>query len=153
MPAFSAIVTLAVLVGVCFPDATDGASIRALPSAYGSETWKDSAIAALSTALLTVVVFACVGKKRRSGGCDCSCDGCRKHHVGNKFEITVFDSDESYAAEFLRFNAAEAKAAVQPIRNAAAAAKLSSQQASEALKNTFTDTQLLFKTEVGTGGC
>jgi hypothetical protein len=143
-------------------EAADGASIGAMvaASADGGRTWKDGAIAALSTALLTSAVFGCLSNKRKTrGGCDCKCAGCRTHHgAASSAEVVVFDADGSgggsrttidAAADFLRRNAAEAKAAVPPVKAAAAAARLSRQQALEALsENTFTDDQLLFKTQV-----
>jgi hypothetical protein len=129
-------------------------------SADGGRTWKDGAIAALSTALLTCAVFGCLSKKRKPrGGCDCRCVGCRTHHgAASSAEVVVFDADVlgggsrttiDAAADFLRRNAAEAKAAVPPVKAAAAAARLSRQQVLDALsENTFTDDQLLFKTQV-----
>jgi hypothetical protein len=127
--------------------------------ADSGDTWKDGAIAVLSTALLTSALFGCLGKKREPrGSCGCSCDGCKEHcAASSNAGIVVFDVDDSgggsytidAAADFLRRNAAEAKAAVPPMKAAAAAARLSRQQAVEALsENTFTEDQLLFKTEV-----
>jgi hypothetical protein len=158
-------VAFCVTVIASLSEAADGASVGAMvvaASADGGDTWKDGAIAALTTALLTSALFGCLGKKREPrgsrGSCGCSCDGCREHcAASSNAGIVVFDVDGSgggsytidAAADFLRRNAAEATAAVPPMKAAAAAARLSRQQALEALsENTFTKDQLLFKTEV-----
>jgi hypothetical protein len=92
---------LMLLVGCALtPNASDAAPHSALRTSAGaniSGDWKDSAIAALATVVLVLVVFTCVGKKigaaASAGGntvCKCTCSGCRKDQ-DNPNEVVAFD--------------------------------------------------------------
>jgi hypothetical protein len=91
------------------PNTSSAAPHSALGISAGttiSGGWKDSAIAALGTVVLVLMVFTCVRNKRTApqaagsrGTCNCVCDGCRKCHEPT--EVVVYDVEVSCTASLI----------------------------------------------------